>query len=971
MPPAYDNSLAAYRRVISTYTSGVQIAGIDISSEAIPLAEVFVELQLSRSRRPEGIQHGSPDREREGAARRREHGSETRSALEVLRQSQQLAILGEPGQGKTTVLRRYASLLSREPLSRVPVVVEFKHLREKVVGSTPHLDWLLARLPHPVLEHIRQQGDCRDSLVKTIEEGRGAVLLDGLDELALEAQQQVQELAPGLVHRGNQVVISCRPGAYRFAPLDGFAPYYLQELTIEQIELLATSLCGALALHFGLGDLSPVLQCVMQASQGPAAPLTRSPLLLSFLCFTVIDRQTRNELSDFPHSAAQLMRECLDAVVAWHRRRGHQAWPEDLQAEDVVRILGPLALAAYKNGTRIIKQEYLTPQSPNAPRISPAEKQVFFEHLLPACLVEKRGADFAFPLETFGEYFAARAVAGRDNPYSCVREHLHDPAWERVIVLTVGCLERDRSNMLTRELPTLTWWLRKGFSAVASVVSAFMARGVKEAAEQSGRLLEGPLERWDGRSRRSTEFFITWIFRHGFRLWPLCERPLHYERILMRDLRLATRCLGMCNDPAPKLVRRLVHTCLTRWAEWWGEPFLSSIQEAASAPSVRAFLMEVARHGNDGGLAHGALKGLETSLAQPQVLECVLELVEGREEFMQYDAAQVLARAPFNPSFRDKLLKLSHNSSWTTREAAILALRGGVADARIRERILAMLKDKDRVVRRTAAYALEGAVIEPEIRKVMLRFAHHRDSYFRHVAVLGLSRLSPDSEALKCILRLARDPQDSWVQPEAVCALSRAAESPYIRARLQKVAGGRNSSAREEARRVLGEPPSETAPHEEQRRKLDDILREAENGHAGLPHDSDETIQRALELTEEFPSKYMVRALRPHAGRPNVSRRLIGLTQSADSEVRRAAVHSLELGACQPEVWKHLLTLAQDPRPDLSDVASYALRGAASSVTASMLEQVAPLARTSEPAWETLDILVRAWEERRSGQRGP
>jgi HEAT repeat protein len=361
------------------------------------------------------------------------------------------------------------------------------------------------------------------------------------------------------------------------------------------------------------------------------------------------------------------------------------------------------------------------------------------------------------------------------------------------------------------------------------------------------------------------------------------------------------------------------------------------------------------------------LEGLETSTEQPEVMECILELVEGGKGTVRYDAAQVLAKASFNPSFRDRLFELTHNGSPTTREAAILALKGGVTDSRIRERILAMLVDEDRVVRRTAAYALRRAVAEPEIRKLMLRFAHHRDSYFRHVAVGGLSRLSSDSEALKRILRLARNPRNSWVQPEAVMALQRVAENPYIRACLQKIASGGNSSAEEEARRVLGDLRRQAESEEKQQQDSDDTLCEPESGLGELPDDSDETINRALTLINgASPSKDIVRALRPYARRRNVAGRLIELTQCEDSEVRASAVYSLELGAGHPEVWEQLLVLAQDPRSDLSDVASYALRGAVGSVSATKLEQVAPLARASESAWESLDMLVRAWEEGKS-----
>jgi hypothetical protein len=97
---------------------------------------------------------------------------------------------------------------------------------------------------------------------------------------------------------------------------------------------------------------------------------------------------------------------------------------------------------------------------------------------------------------------------------------------------------------------------------------------------------------------------------------------------------------------------------------------------------------------------------------------------------------------------------------------------------------------------------------------------------------------------------------------------------------------------------------------------------------------------------------------------------LIELTNDKSSEVRSSAFFSLEPAASEPEVWKHLVKLGKVQSKDyesedLREQACYSLRGAATTVTPDMLEQVAALAHDSEAAWETLDILVRAWEGRK------
>ena len=887
--------LATYREVLRAYASEAQIAGVGISSEAIPLEEIFVEPQLACPTVGSHVAGAGQDLRfgRNGPEPRSERGeigtdkeSGPEPALQVFQRGKPLVILGEPGQGKTTLLRQYAAVLMRDPSARVPILVEFKQHREKLGADRP-LDWLRTRLPDAVHELLRQDNRYWEFMVKTIQEGKAVILLDGYDELTSDAQRQVKDLVPALLRGHDHVILSSRPSAYRLTPLTGFAQYQLQELSPSQIESLATNLCHALSVQFQITDFQPIIQRVLHVSQGLAAPLARNPLLLSFLCFTAFERQRQKQLSELPKQPAPLIRECLDALAAWHRRKGSDVWPEHLQAEDVVRILKPLALAAFENGTRVIKQEYLSPQSEKDRKISDQDREIFFGFLLPARLVERQGSDYAFPLETFGEYFAARAVAACSDPYARVRERLHDPAWERVILLTAGCFGRDHANILVRELPTLTWWLRKISRAATRVLSARLPKGVQEAAEEVGKLLIGPFERWDARSRQSAEFFVTWVSRHGYRLWPFWERRFHYERILKRDLRMGTRCLGMWGKPPTSLVQELVHPTLESW-EWWGKPFLHAGQEASSAPSVRDYLISLARDAKDRDLSIAALRALEISAGEPDVLTCVLDLINDTDEFVSYRATKTLAKAPFIPRFCDDLLSLTRDNRWLVREAAIYALMGGASDCKILQRMFELLTDKNMVVRRAAAYALSRAPLQPEVLTALLRFARSRDWYFRRVAVKGLASALSDCNVRRCVLRLARD-KHPLVSAEALHALSGWRTDPEVKACLQEITSGGGSATREVTDPHLSDLAVSEACEVERAEDLEPDLDAVEDGVMQVPGDKDETINHLLKgshSTDGYERRNIARALSRFASRPPVWKRLIELTNDEDDEVR-------------------------------------------------------------------------------------
>jgi len=217
---------------------------------------------------------------------------------ELLESGRSMVVLGEPGAGKTTTLRRLAlSVLTEEGASADPhQFVVLVVLRE--VSTRKFLCEELAEILGLQCEKHRIAGDdhgvgdsrgsirrrdydiriagvrAEDMIVRALDSIAALLLIDGLDEVPQSRRESIETEIEALNSRATQCVtiLSCRSGDFS-ASLQDFRVTEIAPLDQGEIESIA---------QLWLGDPKKFL---LALGQSPYRDIVDRPLLLSFLLF--------------------------------------------------------------------------------------------------------------------------------------------------------------------------------------------------------------------------------------------------------------------------------------------------------------------------------------------------------------------------------------------------------------------------------------------------------------------------------------------------------------------------------------------------------------------------------------------------------------------------------------------------------------------------------------------------------------
>jgi hypothetical protein len=352
-----------------------------------------------------------------------------------------IAIVGEPGTGKTTLLQKLGwGLIQAQQL---PIWVSLADLQNATLEQFLLGDWLKI-----VSRQIVIAPELQQDLATQVQQGRVWLLLDAIDEMALEQSLALTTIARQL--RGwlsdAHIILTCRSyvwdsGKNNLEDFDSYCNLTFEEQTQTFIQRWFSNqpeLGQGLWLELAKPEWHQIRDIV------------KNPLRLALLCRTWSLHQ------GFPTTKAMLYHQFIEALYDWKQDR----MPTDLgQRQQLNHALGELAIAALLHHQTKFRLPYsfiLRVWGDGMADFLPLA--ISLGWLTQVGILSGSGEKmYAFYHPTFQEYFAAQAIKRWNMLGADWLTKILEPQWWDVVLFWLGRPDLDptQKQKLLRTLQQL------------------------------------------------------------------------------------------------------------------------------------------------------------------------------------------------------------------------------------------------------------------------------------------------------------------------------------------------------------------------------------------------------------------------------------------------------------------------------------------------------------------------------------
>jgi hypothetical protein len=495
-----------------------------VGSRSLDLEQIFVPLYLNPSTAYEharSLESSKKEQEKEFSKKRRLVG-------EVLSEQSRLAILADPGGGKTTLLKRLAiayafpdrrKLLDDNLPDRkwFPLLIRCRQLNNLALSS---ISDILSLIPN--WAEMNELAEPFSLLVRqALRDGEVLLLVDGLDEISNEGDRIafIKQLRTFLaVYPTVSIIVTSREAGFRIVggALSGYCDHYrIADFDDNDITRLT------IAWHREVVgdqervrlDAEELAKTICETER--VRELAKNPLLLTTLLLV------KRWVGQLPSRRSVLYERALEVLLMTWNVEGY----EPINMEEAIPQLAFIAFAMMKEGVQRISSRHLTellklarkqmPEVLGYARIGVSEFVRRVELRSSILILSGHEIEqgtlcpmYEFRHLTFQEYLTARAIVegyypnrkNEDTVLVVLKPHLEDENWKEVAPLAAVLAGRD-VNPLIEHLTECCKGLERlvyfdEFSPVSLLGQCFL-----DEIQVSPALLEEGLE-WIARRQR-------------------------------------------------------------------------------------------------------------------------------------------------------------------------------------------------------------------------------------------------------------------------------------------------------------------------------------------------------------------------------------------------------------------------------------------------------------------------------------
>lgn len=371
-----------------------------------------------------------------------------KDGLLLANQEQYLMVLGDPGIGKSTFLRKVGLEALKgnkdsyqHPLT--PVLLELKNFKENEINIQALIEEEFKICGFPNVEK---------NISNKLEKGELLILLDGLDEVPTANVYNVIEKIQDFVdrHHKNRFILSCRTAARTH--LRQFTDIEIVEFDDQQIQSFIEHWFSS-ELDRKNETAKNCWELLQKEEYKSAKELAHTPLLLTFLCWVYDDKQS------FPTNRSCLyqnaLRILLETWSAEKRLPNRGLVYENLSIEQEEILLSEVAYQnfvadkLFLEKREIVKQikDHLK-QNLNAPQHLDGEKVLKTIEIEQGILVERARDVYSFSHLTLQEYLTAQYIYDNDLIEETVKNHITETRWQEVFLLVAGLMRGKADKLL-------------------------------------------------------------------------------------------------------------------------------------------------------------------------------------------------------------------------------------------------------------------------------------------------------------------------------------------------------------------------------------------------------------------------------------------------------------------------------------------------------------------------------------------